>query len=72
MKGCLIVILVFLGITMFSGVIVVALGFAAYLIEILLPFAVLAALGYLIYWILTKDSKDKYSPKKRNSKRRKR
>lgn len=71
MKGCLIVILVFLGITMFSGVIVVALGFAAYLIEILLPFAVLAALGYLIYWILTKDSKDKYSPK-RNSKRRKR
>lgn len=70
MKGCLIAILVFLGITMFSGVIVVALGFAAYLIEILLPFAVLAALGYLIYWILTKDSKDKYSPK-RNSRRRK-
>lgn len=70
MKGCLITILVFLGITMFSGVIVVALGFAAYLIEILLPFAVLGAIGYLIYWILTKDSNKTYSPK-RNSRRRK-
>ena len=70
MKGCLTVILIFLGMTMFGGVIVVAFGFAAYLIQLLLPIAVLAGLGYLIYWACTKDSKDKYSPK-RNSRRRK-
>ena len=71
MKGCLIWILVFLGFTMFGGVIIVALGMAMYLVELLLPIAVVAAIAYLIYWACTKDSKDKYSPK-RNSKRRKR
>ena len=71
MKGCLIWILVFLGFTMFGGVIIVALGMAMYLVELLLPIAVVAAIAYLIYWAVTKDSKDKYSPK-RNSKRRKR
>lgn len=71
MKGCLIWILVFLGFTMFGGVIIVALGMAMYLVELLLPIAVVAALAYLIYWAVTKDRKDKYSPK-RNSKRRKR
>lgn len=71
MKGCLIWILIFLGFTMFGGVIIVALGMAMYLVELLLPIAVVVGIGYLIYWAIKKDSNKTYSPK-RNSKRRKR
>lgn len=73
MKGCLLVILAFFGFMMFGGILIFAAGVALYIIEVLLPVALVVGLVLLIVKLITgKGLKDIFSSKDKRHRYRRR
>lgn len=73
MKGCLIWVIAFLGFVLFGGIIITTLGIALYIIEILLPVAIIVGIVLLIVKLVTGSSlKDIFSSKDKRHRYRRR
>lgn len=73
MRGCLLTLIVGFIVFMFGGVIIVALGFALYLLEILVPIALVVLVVAIIVKLVTgKSLKDIFSSKDKRHRYRRR